>query len=82
MGGEQHVGLYQKYKPLERMDGSSDPGKKHDGCRYFPLDMTHDRFARPALQAYADACEMTHPVLAKELREILEDKTMFQGGRT
>lgn len=81
MGGEQHVGLYQKYKRLERMDGSSDPGQKHETCRYFPLDMTHDPFARPAILAYADACEKTHPVLARDLRQAAESLP-FAGGRT
>jgi hypothetical protein len=81
MGGEQHVGLYQKYKPLERMDGSSDPGKKHENCRYFPLDMTHDPFAKPAILAYAAACADTHPVLAADLRKAAEELP-FSGGRT
>lgn len=45
-------GLYGKFK-VERTDGQSEPGEKHDGCRYFVLDMTHDPGSIPALRAYA-----------------------------
>lgn len=32
-------GLYSKFK-VERTDGSSAPGEKHDACEYFVLDLT------------------------------------------
>jgi hypothetical protein len=80
MGGEQRVGLYNKYT-VYRNDGSSDPGMKHDGCAYFVLDLTHDPYAKPAILAYADACESTHPVLAADLRKAAETYP-FKGGRT
>jgi len=62
-------GLYNKYDIVHRADGSSEPGGKHSGCRYFVLDLTHDEFARPALLAYADACEARFPLLAADLRQ-------------
>lgn len=60
-------GIYRKFK-IERTDGKSEPGEKHYGCEYFVLDLTHDPFAGPAIKAYADACEDTHPHLANDLR--------------
>jgi hypothetical protein len=36
------------------------------------LDLKHDRFAGPALRAYADACEAEYPLLARDLRAKLE----------
>lgn len=63
-------GIYRKYI-VERTDGSSGPGGKHEHCRYFVLDLAHDPFALPALRAYAKACEKTHPILATDLRLIL-----------
>lgn len=61
-------GLFQKFE-VRRTDGSSEPGGKHEGCEYFVLDTDHDPFAPAALRAYADACEATHPLLARDLRE-------------
>jgi len=56
-----------KYR-VERTDGSHVPGQKHARCEYFVLDLKHDRFAGPALRAYADACEAEYPLLARDLR--------------
>jgi len=64
-------GLYRKYK-IERTDGGHEPGKRHDGCAYFVLDLTHDQFAAPALLAYASACEDEFPQLAADLRESVD----------
>jgi hypothetical protein len=50
-----------------RTDGSSEPGGKHEDCRYFVLDMNHDPYATPALKAYAEACRYSHPQLSKDL---------------
>lgn len=61
-------GLYEKFK-VSRTDGSSKPGRKHDGCEYFVLDLTHDEFALPSLIAYARACRKKFPLLAKDLDE-------------
>ena len=70
-------GLYRKFE-VNRTDGSDAPGGKHHGCEYFVLDITHDKFAAPALLAYADACESEYPELATDLRE--RYKLAAQGG--
>lgn len=57
-------GVYRKYL-VKRL---SDREKKHARCEYFVLDMMHDPFAIDALNAYAEACETTHPELADDLR--------------
>lgn len=59
--------LHRKFI-VHRTDGQSAPGRKHDGCDYFVLDMTHDPYALRAVLAYAHACEATHPTLAHDLR--------------
>lgn len=64
----EEQGLFRKFE-VRRVDGSDAPGGKHFGCRYFVLDVDHDPHARAALTAYADACEPTHPNLARDLRE-------------
>lgn len=65
---KKSLGLYRKFN-VSRTDGSSEPGEQHDGCEYFVLDMTHDPLAKPAILAYADACEKDgYVVLAQELR--------------
>lgn len=81
MSGEQKIGLYGKYV-ITRTDGTSAPGQKHEKCRYFALDLVHDPFAKPAILAYAKACEKTHAVLAQDLREVATHGTFFRGGRT
>ncbi len=63
------VGLYQKYR-ISRTDGGSRKGKKHHGCRYFVIDLTHDKFAKSAIKAYARACRKEYPELAKDLLEL------------
>lgn len=65
---KKRIGLYGKFR-IERTDGQSEPGRKHDGCDYFVLDMTHDPFALAAIEAYATACEDKFPHLAFDLRE-------------
>lgn len=61
-------GLFQKFE-VRRTDGSSEPGGKHEGCEYFVLDTDHDPHAAAALRSYAAACEASHPLLARDLRE-------------
>jgi hypothetical protein len=61
------VGVYRKFI-VNRADGSSVPGGKHERCEYFVLDWAHDPFAIPAARAYADACEAQYPALAADLR--------------
>lgn len=69
---QKEQGLYHKFK-VERTDGSHLPGGKHHDCSYFVLDMTHDKFVKPALLAYADACAEEYPELAADLRQALDD---------
>lgn len=63
----EQQGMFRKFD-VRRVDGSDQPGGKHHGCTYFVLDLDHDPCARPALAAYAAACESTHPALAADLR--------------
>jgi hypothetical protein len=46
-------GVYGKFL-VERTDGRSAPGEKHDGCLYFVLDLDHDPLALWPLKEYAD----------------------------
>lgn len=59
-------GVYQKYE-VTRTDGSSGEGGKHHRCRYFVLDLDHDKHAAAALSAYADSCRQESPALASDL---------------
>jgi len=68
--GDKTRGLYRKFN-ITRTDGASEAGRKHNGCDYFVLDLTHDQFAFQALMAYAFACEKEYPLLAADLREKL-----------
>lgn len=65
--GHLSRGLYPKFSRVERADGGHLPGRKHFGCEYFVLDLSHDPFAIPALKAYAAACAKTFPKLAEDL---------------
>ena len=60
-------GLYRKFHVV-RADGRSAHGKKHDGCEYFVLDLTHDPHALPALKAYEESCREDFPALADDLQ--------------
>lgn len=68
---DTEVGIYRKYD-IRRTDGRDAPGEKHDGCHYFVLDLDHDPFAIPALKAYAEACNETHPQLSVHLVMVVE----------
>ena len=63
----EEQGLFRKFE-VRRTDGSDGPGGKHDGCRYFVLDMDCDPHAGPALKAYAESCCESHPKLSAELK--------------
>ena len=39
--GDPTRGLYDKFY-VKRTDGKSEPGQKHENCKYFVLDLTHD----------------------------------------
>lgn len=64
-------GLYGKYI-VKRLDGSSEPGGKHEKCAFFVLDLEHDKHAKAALKAYAESCKREFPALAKDLRELMK----------
>lgn len=69
---EQSQPLNMGKYSVARTDGSSAPGGKHAACPYFVLDLAHDKFAAPALRAYADACEAEFPLLARDIRNRLQ----------
>lgn len=59
-------GLYHKFD-VRRTDATDGPGGKHEGCDYFVLDLTCDRFALGALWHYAQECRAQYPELARDL---------------
>lgn len=59
-------GVYRKYE-VKRTDGSSEGDGKHARCRYFVLDLDHDKHAAAALGAYAESCKVELPELAHDL---------------
>lgn len=59
--------VFEKFRVL-RTDNTDGPGMKHHLCEYFVLDVSHDPYAMAALQAYAEACQITHPSLAADIR--------------
>jgi hypothetical protein len=67
-------GLYRKYH-VERLN---DPTGKHKDCQYYVLDLAHDKFAGPALRAYAYACEVEYPSLAADLRQLAGERVAIR----
>ncbi len=63
---DKERGLYEKFA-VDRADGRSAPGEKHEGCEYFVLDLDHDPFAVHALRAYANLCRRKYPKLSADL---------------
>lgn len=59
--------LYAKFRVV-RVDGRDRPGGDKAAAAYFVLDYVHDPYARVALAAYAEACEVELPGLAADLR--------------
>lgn len=76
--GDRSKGLYGKFF-VERSDGSSAPGGKHHDCEYFCLDLVHDKYAVPALRAYAEHCATEYPVLASDLHDKTDDIAKRRG---
>ena len=68
---DQHTGVYRKFH-VERTDGSSKPGNKHENCQYFVIDLVHDPYAPAAIHAYAEACRNEYPALAADLDNIFK----------
>jgi hypothetical protein len=65
---DQDRGFYHKFI-VRRVDETDGPGRKHEGCEYFVLDLTHDKHAPAALRTYAESCQDEYPMLAADLRE-------------
>jgi hypothetical protein len=72
---DKHFGLYKKFE-VQRVDGQSAPGLKHDGCEYFVIDLTHDEFAGPAILAYGLACAEKYPYLSSDLVSLARNMAM------
>lgn len=70
--GDKNKGLYQKFI-VTRTDGKDKPGCKHHGCRYFVLDLTHDKHAIMALKGYVLSCGDEYPLLADDLISIIDE---------
>lgn len=73
---DESLGLYAKYD-VKRSNGSSEPGGKHEKCRYFVLDLDHDKHAKEAIRSYASSCEKDYPALADDLRLMLRPPSAF-----
>ncbi len=71
-------GLYGKYV-VNRTDGSSERGEKHEHCEYFVLDLVHDKLALGALETYARAAESEFPQLADDLYDKLAKLNPYRG---
>lgn len=69
-------GLYQKY----RVQRIIDPEHKHSGCFYFVLDTKHDKYAVPALKAYAKACRREFPQLSTDLYKMADNIVQAETG--
>lgn len=65
---DKNLGLYGKYH-VRRLN---DWRNKHDHCRYYVLDLNHDRHAQPAIRAYIESCKNEYPRLALELTKLLD----------
>jgi hypothetical protein len=63
---QQQAGVYHKFN-VSRTDGRDQLGGDRHGAEYFVLDVTHDKFAKPALAAYAAACRNDYPALADDM---------------
>ncbi len=71
---DQHqIGLYNKFV-ITRTDGKDAPGGKHEGDKYFVLNLSTDKHAIPSIATYADACAAEYPALAADLRAMIAEK--------
>lgn len=59
-------GMFNKYE-VKRIDGKSD----RENCQYFVLDLCHDPYAKPALQAYIDALPQEFELLKNDLIKLV-----------
>jgi hypothetical protein len=74
MADDKNRGLYGKYL-VERTDGSTEFGGKHEYCDFFVLDITHDPHAIPALRAYAESARRDgYELLADDILKKVETR--------
>ena len=74
-------GIFRKFS-VSRTDGADQkPGDKHFNCVYFVLDISHDKFAGPALKAYAEACRKELPELSADLVDLVNVNELETGVR-
>lgn len=73
-------GLYEKFRDIDRTDGRSLRGEKHHGCEYFVLDLDHDPHAVAALKAYSLSCRRSHPKLAADLAQKVDQMVLGFSG--
>lgn len=64
---QRSSGLYDKFN-VDRRDGRDRKYGDRLNADYFVLDLTYDKFAKIALEAYIKACEAEYPQLAADLR--------------
>ncbi len=69
---KQNLGIYPKFQVI-RADGRDAPGQKHENDEYFVLNLTTDKYAIPAISAYAKSCDQDYPLLAADLRTIVRN---------
>jgi hypothetical protein len=62
-------GLFNKYE-VKRIDGK--PGREN--CQYFVMDLCHDPYAKPALEAYIKALPEEYALLKADLTKLLGGK--------
>ena len=74
---QRAAGVYDKFE-VRRRDGRDLPGGDREGSRYFVIDRDHDRFAGPAMRAYAEAARVEYPALARDLLAGLADDKTYE----
>jgi hypothetical protein len=79
MINKKNLGLYEKFV-VTRTDNKHLPGEKHEHCKYFVLDLNHDKHAPAAIAAYAESCKDEYPALATDLRSwLVKDGKRIEG---
>lgn len=65
--------LLEQYEVHRRDQAENDPYSIHyGGCAVMVLDLDHDPLAVIAAEAYADACQESHPAFAAALRRVID----------
>jgi len=67
---QTQAGIYAKFT-VTRNDGKDAPGERHHGDEYFVLNLTTDKHALVALDAYGKSCASKYPVLASDIKQKL-----------